>query len=273
MTLVDRLQATEPAERPSKAAEVADRLEAIARQMQSSPSGSENPDSAANDVALQFRSSLKRRAFFAHSFGLMATAGVSMWGGSALGKWWAAPKRHVDAIVPGWAPKYKLALEIDTDHGSSDPWEPPQIIRSRRGSNIPIDLARPTKPNEWAAVYSKPVRLPDDEILITLINGSIEFNCAPGDAEFVLESKLSSERSWTQLVSLRNHFGGLFGRAFDASLPRYQLRPNELVSLRARVRYRGAALDNDAYPVGICLGLNSSTSFMTLGVWCRKEGE
>lgn len=283
MMLVDRMHASEPSARPSSAAEVAESLEAMVGAMQSVQVVSENTDRLTNDNAhfpsldtnggaSQFRSSLKRRAFVAHSFGLLATAGASMWGGSALGKRWAAPQRNLDTFVPGWDPKYKLALEVDNENHTAENWDSPLITRSIRVSNIPIDLVVPKQPNHWVAVYAKPITLPDDEMLITLINGSVEFNCNPGQAEFVLESKLATERTWTKLVSFRNHFGGLFGRAFDASLPRYQVRPNELVSLRARVRYRGAAVVADAYPVGICLGLVPFTSFMSLGVWCRKEG-
>jgi hypothetical protein len=273
MMLVDRLHASEPSARPSSAAEVAESLEAMVRSMQSVQVVSENTDRRANDNALlpsldayggasQFRSSLKRRAFVAHSFGLLATAGVSMWGGSALAKRWAAPQRNLDNFVPGWDPKYRLVLEVDNEKHTDENWDSPRITRSLR--------AVPKQPNHWVAVYAKPITLPDDEMLITLINGRVEFNCNPGQAEFVLESKLATERSWTQLNAFRNHFGGLFARAFDASLPRYQVRPNELVSLRARVRYRGAAVVADAYPVGILLG--NPSIFMSLDVWCRKEG-
>ena len=281
MALVDRLHAQEPSVRPSNAAEVADGLEAMVRAMQPAQIGVDNKDRGESDIALpsaqdsytgatQFRGSLKRRAFIAHSFGLLGTAGISMLSGSAIGKRWSAPHRNLDTFVPGWDPKYKLNLEVDNENHSMENWAPPRIARSLIVSTN--ELAVPTQPNNWAPVYAMPVRLPDDEMVITLINGYVEFNCNPGEAEFVLESKLATERTWTKLVSFRNHFGGLFSRAFDASLPRYQLKPNELISLRARVRYFGAAVDTDSYAVGICVNQYPYTYFMSLDVWCRKEG-
>lgn len=281
--LVDRLHATELSARPSNAAEVAESLEAMARTMQSAHVAVAKEDHWEGELAsptslqtypgtTQLRGPLRRRAFMAHSIGLLGTAGVSMLGGSALGKRWAAPQRSLDTFVPGWDPKYKFKLEVDRENLAAEELEFLQVRRSIRAFPIPIDLAVPTQAQKWITVTTKPVRLPDDEILITLINGSVEFNCNPGDAEFVLESKLSTEQTWTQLVSFRNHFGGLFGRAFDASLPRSQVKPNELVCLRARVRYRGARVASDTYPVGVCLGLHPSTDFMSIDVWCRKEG-
>ncbi|MBM3967525.1 MAG: hypothetical protein FJ308_21085 [Planctomycetes bacterium] len=274
--------------RPSNAAEVVDSLEAMARTMQSAHVAVENEDHRnedhrASDLALpttlktyhgatQLRGPLKRRAFLAHSIGLLGTAGVSMLGGSALGKRWSTPQRSLDTFVPGWDPKYKLNLEYDRENLTAEERESLKVKTSIRSAHIPIDLAVPTRAQKWIAVTTKPFRLPDDEILITLINGAVEFNCNPGDAEFVLESKLSTDRTWTQLVSFRNHFGGLFGRAFDASLPRSQVKPNELVCLRARVRYRGATVANDAYPVGVRIGRHPSMDFMTIDIWCRKEG-
>lgn len=283
MAIVDRLHATESSARPSNAAEVADSLEAIVRTMQPAQIAISSKDHGESDHGLpatleiyhgatQLRVPMKRRAFMAHSIGLLGTAGVSMLGGSALGKRWAAPQRSLDTFVPGWDPKYKFKLEVDRENLAAEERESLQVKRSLRSLHIPIDLAVPTQAQKWIAIYTKPVRLPDDDILITLINGSVEFNCNPGDAEFFLESKLSTERNWTQLISFRNHFGGLFGRAVDASLPRSQVKPNELVCLRVRVRYLGKAVDADSYPVGICLSVHPFTYFMSLGVWCRKEG-